>query len=152
MTMTDSKSIEPAGGEPRSVAFRRGRTASRWLLAVAYFFVGVAHIRSPGTFLAIVPDWVPFPPQTIFVTGLCEIAGAIALLTRRLRWLAGVMLAAYAVCVYPANIKHAIDGIAIGGTRLGWGYHGPRLAAQPLIVWWALFAGEVTEWPFRQRR
>ena len=62
------------------------------------------------------------------------------------------MLAAYAVCVYPANINHAIQGISIGGTRLGWGYHGPRLAAQPLLVWWALFAGEVTVWPFRRRR
>ena len=71
-------------------------------------------------------------------------------MTKRLRWLAGVMLAAYAVCVYPANIKHAIDGISIGGHRLGWGYHAPRLALQPVIVWWALFAGKVVDWPFRR--
>ncbi len=129
--------------------FLRSRTASRYVLAIAYAFVGVAHIRSPGTFLAIIPGWVPFPHQTIFVTGLCEIAGAAALMTQRLRRLAGIMLAAYAVCVYPANIRHALEGISIGGQRLGWGYHGPRLALQPVLVWWALFAGEVTFWPFR---
>lgn len=98
------------------------------------------------------PGWVPWPRRVILFTGCCEIAGAIALSTRRLRWLAGVMLAAYAVCVYPANIKHAVDHVAIGGTRLGLWYHIPRLLFQPVIVWWALFAGRVIDWPFGRRR
>ena len=115
--MTDSARIDPAGSEAASPAFVRARAAARIVLAIAYFFVGVAHIRSPHGFVAIVPSWVPFPQQTVFVTGLCELAGSIALLTNRLRWWAGVMLAAYAVCVYPANINHAIHGIAVGGTR-----------------------------------
>ena len=150
--MTDRARTTPTRQMPPSPGFVRARAVSRVVLAIAYFFVGVAHIRSPHGFVAIVPQWEPFPEETVFVTGLCELAGSIALLTRRLRWWAGVMLAAYAVCVYPANINHAINGIAIGGTRLGWWYHGPRLAAQPLIVWWALFAGEVTDWPFGRRR
>jgi uncharacterized membrane protein len=129
----------------------RFRTILRWLLAAAYLTAGVVHLRSPETFIPIVPDWVPFPAQTVLFTGACEIAGAIALLTRRLRYVAGVMLALYAVCVFPANIKHALDGVAIGGSRLGWWYHAPRLAFQPVIVWWALFAGQVIDWPFRFR-
>ncbi|MCF8709838.1 DoxX family protein [Rhizorhapis sp. SPR117] len=135
-----------------SARVEHGRTILRWLLAVAYLFAGFAHLRSPGIFLTIMPQWVPFPAETIFITGLCEIAGAIALLTARLRYIAGVMLALYAVCVYPANIKHAIDGIAAGGTHPGWWYHAPRLAFQPVIVWWALFAGSVTRWPFPKGR
>ena len=87
----------------------------------------------------------------IMLTGLCELAGAVALLTKRLRWWAGVMLAAYTVCVYPANINHALNDIAVGGTRLGWGYHGPRLAFQPVIFWWCLFAGGVVDWPWRRQ-
>ena len=137
---------------PQGSGFHLARAASHWLLALAYLFVGIAHIRSPGTFLPIVPDWVPYPHETVFLTGLCEIAGSIALATKRLRYLAGIMLAAYAVCVYPANIKHAMEGIAVHGGRLGWWYHGPRLALQPVLVWWALFAGEVTDWPFHRRR
>jgi uncharacterized membrane protein len=129
----------------------RARTLLRWILAAAYLIAGIAHLRSPQTFLAITPDWVPFPHQVIMITGLCEIAGALALLSARLRWIAGVMLAAYAVCVYPANIKHAVDGIAIGGKTLGLWYHIPRLAFQPVIIWWALFAGRVINWPFRRR-
>lgn len=111
----------------------------------------MVHLRSPGGFLPIVPLWVPFPREVVLTTGVCEIAGAVALLVPRLRWWAGVMLAAYAVCVYPANIRHAIDHVAVGGVVLGPWYHVPRLLFQPVIVWWALFAGRVIDWPFGRR-
>jgi uncharacterized membrane protein len=90
------------------------------------------HLVAPDGFLPIVPDWVPRPRETVLVTGLCEIAGSIALLTRRLRRFAGVMLALYAVCVFPTNIKHAVDGIHVPPVPDGWWYHGPRLALQPV--------------------
>jgi uncharacterized membrane protein len=99
----------------------------------------------------ITPDWVPFPHQVIFGTGLCELAGAAGLLTKRFRRAAGMCLALYAVCVYPANIKHAIDGLPIGHVQLSWWYHAPRLAVQPVLVWWALFAGQVVTWPFTRQ-
>ncbi len=84
-------------------------------------------------------------------TGLCELAGAAGLMTRRFRAAAGIGLALYAVCVFPANIKHAMDGLPAGQVQLGWWYHAPRLALQPVIVWWALYAGGVVNWPFRPR-
>ncbi len=127
------------------------RRVLRIVLAAAFALAGIAHLRSPATFLAITPDWVPMPATVIMATGVCELAGAAALLTKRLRWFAGVMLALYAVCVFPANVHHALAGVAVGGTKLGWWYHGPRLAFQPVIVWWCLFAGTVIDWPFGRR-
>lgn len=129
----------------------RSIAVARWLLAILYCAAGILHLTRTHAFLAIVPGWVPFPRETVLVTGGCEIAGAIGLLVPRTRRLAGIMLALYAVCVFPANIKHALHDLG-AGTGLGWGYHGPRLLAQPFIVWWALVAGEVTRWPFRARR
>jgi uncharacterized membrane protein len=70
----------------------------------------------------------------------------------RLRRLAGIMLALYAVCVFPANVKHALDGIHLPPAPDSWWYHGPRLAFQPVLVWWALFCAGVIDWPFRARR
>jgi hypothetical protein len=32
-----------------------------------------------------------------------------------------------------------------------WLYHGPRLAFQPVLMWWALFCAGVIDWPFRAR-
>lgn len=125
------------------------RLVLRWLLVAIYLFAGVAHIRSPEFFIRIVPEWVPWPRETVIATGACEIAGAIGLIVPRARWLAGVMLALYAVCVYPANVKHAIDYAHSGAGAAGWFYHVPRLLFQPVVVWWSLFAGGVIDWPFR---
>jgi len=94
---------------------------------------------------------VPLPRETVLVTGLCEIAGSVALMTPRLRRLAGVMLALYAVCVFPANIRHALDGIHVPPLPDSWWYHGPRLALQPVLVWWPLFCASVIDWPFATR-
>lgn len=129
----------------------RLRRVMRWLMALFYFTAGVVHLRSPGSFLPIVPNWVPMPLQVVVFTGIAEIGGAVGLLIPRLRWVAGVMLAVYAIAVFPANIKHAVEGIALVGSRQGLGYHIPRLIFQPVLVWWALFAGCVITWPFRSR-
>jgi uncharacterized membrane protein len=129
----------------------RKRQIFRVLLAIFYFVAGVAHIRSPTGFLQITPDWVPYPAQVVFLTGVAEIAGALGLMIPRLRATAGIGLALYAVCVYPANVNHAINNIEMGGNQLSWWYHGPRLAFQPVFVWWALWVGGVIDWPFRRR-
>jgi uncharacterized membrane protein len=128
------------------------RHVMRRLLALFYGVAGIIHLRSPDGFLAITPAWVPWPEAVVLITGLCEIAGAVALaFVPRLRRAAGIALAAYAVCVFPANINHAMNGIAVGGTQMSWWYHGPRLLFQPVFVWWALWTGGVTDWPFRRR-
>ncbi len=130
----------------------KGRRVARAFLAMVFGVAGVLHLILPGPFLAITPEWVPWPETVIQVTGLCEIAGAAGLLVPRVRRAAGIGLALYAVCVYPANIKHAFDQAVIGSAALGWWYHGPRLAFQPVIVWWALWASNAIAWPFRRSR
>jgi uncharacterized membrane protein len=127
------------------------RAAMRWIMAAFYTLAGIAHLWVPDKFLTITPDWVPFAPQVILITGVCELAGAVALVTRPLRWSAGAALAAYALCVWPANFKHAIDGIDLPYISSSWLYHGPRLALQPVIIWWALYCAGVIDWPWRRQ-
>jgi uncharacterized membrane protein len=126
----------------------RIRRLMRFAMAAFYASAGVLHVWSPDGFLPIVPDFVPFPRAVVIITGACEIAGAIALIGVRLRRAAGVMLALYAICVLPANIKHAFEGVHVGGLPNSWWYHGPRLALQPILVWWALFSSGLIDWPF----
>jgi len=123
----------------------------RWIMAVFYTIAGVAHLAAPDKFLTITPDWVPLAPQVILATGMCELAGAAALITKPLRWWAGLAQAAYALCVWPANFKHAIDGIDLPYLSSSWLYHGPRLALQPVIIWWALYCADLIDWPWRRR-
>jgi uncharacterized membrane protein len=121
-------------------------------IAVAIFFVagGLAHLIAPDTLLRIAPGWVPFPRETILVTGVLEIAGAAALFVPPLARIAGIALALYALCVWPANFKHALDAIDLPYISSSWWYHAPRLALQPVVAWAALFAGGAVEWPWRR--
>lgn len=145
----------PAGSNPPPAhPFReeekKGRTIARWTLAAAYLAAGVLHVTRPGPFLRIMPGWVPFPREVVLATGWCEMAGAIGLLVPATRRRAGYALALYALCVWPANVQHAIDDLG-SGTGLGWWYHAPRLALQPAIIWWALYAAQVADPPLRRR-
>lgn len=132
-------------------AVETGRRRLRYGLAALYAFIGVVHLVATDAMLPLMPDWVPQPRLVILATGLCEIAGAVGLLTGRFRRAAALGLALYAVCVYPANLKHAFDHVAIAGIPDSWWYHGPRLAFQPVFVWAALWAGGVIDWPVRRR-
>ena len=115
------------------------RRIARWLLVAFYGVAGVAHLIVTDAMVKIMPAWVPDAHLVVMLTGVCELAGAAGLASGRYRHRAGWALAAYAVCVYPANIQHAINDLRTG-TGLGWEYHGPRLALQPFIVWWALWS------------
>jgi uncharacterized membrane protein len=55
-------------------------------MAALYGVAGIVHLAAPDVFLPVMPVWVPAPREVIIFTGLCELAGAFGLLTRRLRW------------------------------------------------------------------
>lgn len=131
------------------------RTALLCGLAIFYLAAGIIHIAAPAPFLAIMPTWVPFPQAVVLWTGIAEVLGAIGLtqwFAPQIRSAAAVGLALYAACVFPANINHFIIDMAKPDGGLGLGYHVPRMFAQPLIIWASLWAGRVTDWPFRTER
>ncbi|MEM7689216.1 MAG: DoxX family protein [Pseudomonadota bacterium] len=130
------------------------KLALRALLAALYGFAGYMHLVKPEPFLTITPDWVPYPQAVILWTGVAEILGAIGLLqpfSKPLRQAAGIGLALYALCVWPANINHFIMDMAREDRGLGLGYHVPRMFAQPLVIWLALWVADVPM-PWKQKR
>lgn len=136
-------------------AATKGQGVLRILLGALYGAAGVLHLALPAPFLKVTPGWVPAAPLVIALTGLAELAGAAALLqpwSAPLRRAAGWGLAAYALCVWPANINHMMMDLARPDHGLGLAYHLPRMAAQPLLIWAALWTGGVSAWPFARAR
>ena len=121
------------------------RAAARWLLGTFLIGAGTAHLIAPDAFLGQVPDRLPAPRAVILVSGVAEIGvGASLVLARRHRRLAGWVTTGLLVAVFPGNIHQAIAGTdAFGLTTpvARWA----RLAAQPLLVLWALWATGI--WP-----
>jgi uncharacterized membrane protein len=120
----------------------RARRVARYALGIVYSAAGVIHLAKPAPFAAITPAWVPHPETVVALTGVAELFGAIGVLqpfSVPLRRAAGWGLALYALCVWPANYHHMQMDMLRPDHGLGLGYHIPRLLAQPLIIWWALW-------------
>lgn len=132
----------------------RVRRAARWVLALFYAFAGVMHLVRPEPFLSIMPGWVPWPGAMVLWTGVAELLGAAGLLQPWVpaarKW-AGIGLALYALCVWPANIHHFALDMAKESGGLGLVYHVPRMAAQPILIWLALWVSGATRWPLRRK-
>jgi uncharacterized membrane protein len=121
-------------------AFKNWPARMRLGMALALLFVGSDHWINPGRYLPMMPPWMPLHLELVLFTGAAEIAGAIGLLWKRTRKLAGFMLAVYFVAVFPANVHNALNGLTVEGLPQASWYYWMRLPFQSLAIWWALYA------------
>lgn len=112
------------------------RPRSIFLLALLFCVAGAAHFAIPDRYGEIMPRWVPYPMEAVYLSGILEIAGGIALLVPRLRRLAGYGLVALLVAVFPANVQMLMNAIEGDGSALHVGLLVARLPLQPLLIVW----------------
>jgi uncharacterized membrane protein len=91
-------------------SFEIAQWVVRILLAAVFIGMGVNHFRrGPAKIMAkMIPprmrrNGLLSPVNLVRFTGVCEIAGGIGLLIPATQLLAGVLLAVFLVCVFPAN-------------------------------------------------
>ena len=115
------------------------------LLGLAAIFVtaGVFHFVRPVPFERIVPPFLPFPRALVYISGVAEIAGGLALLVPQLRPWAGLWLIALLIAVFPANLYMALAPERAGlGIAPVWLWL--RLPMQIVLiaaVWWTTRTG-----------
>jgi uncharacterized membrane protein len=111
------------------------------LVTAAMFFVtaGALHFRWPGTYVTIVPPFVPWPRAMVYISGAAEIAGGFGLLLPPVRRLAAWGLAALLIAVFPANIYMAMDHVQVTANPLPRWELWARLPLQFLLIWWTLW-------------
>ncbi|MEU4422487.1 DoxX family protein [Actinoplanes sp. NPDC024001] len=116
--------------------------ALRGGLALMFVVTGVVHFYPPAMrrdLIAMVPPGLPRPGLLVTVTGVLELAGAIALLIPRLAPFAAAGLALLMLAMFPANVSAARRSRTLGGrpvTPLP-----QRTALQVLFVAAAVAAG-----------
>jgi uncharacterized membrane protein len=94
-------------------AFVSWPAATRYALAVMLFFTARAHFTSlKEDLVRMVPSWVPRPRAVVFMSGICEVLGAIGLLLPPLTRVTGLALILFFVAVFPANVRAARQPIA----------------------------------------
>jgi uncharacterized membrane protein len=100
--------MERLSGPSLSSKHEKLKFISKLLLTLLFVGAGVMHFLKPAFYLPAMPPWIPQPLAMIYISGACEIVGAIAILIPRLSSLAGWGLVALLIAVYPANIHMAL--------------------------------------------
>jgi uncharacterized membrane protein len=105
-------------------------------LALLFLFTGSGHFLQTELMAQMLPPWVPAPVALVYLTGVLELAIAIALLLPETRRAAGWMAAAALVLFFPANIYAAMNYVPMGGHAWGPVYLMVRAPLQFAILLW----------------
>ena len=74
------------------------------IVFIWFMFGGITHFTNPDFFVAIMPPYLPWHLEIVYVSGVFEIIFAAMLLFPGTRQLAGNLLIALTLAVTPANI------------------------------------------------
>lgn len=91
---------------------------------------------------AMLPPWAPYRVELIYVTGVLELLGAIAVWIPSLMKLAGFCLILMLICILPANIYSAFERVDFGGHAAGPIYLLLRIPFQLFAIWWTYLSTE----------
>ena len=110
-------------------------------LAVVFIWFmagGITHFTNPDFFVAIMPPYIGWHLELVYISGVFEILGAIGILIRPLRQLAGNCLIALVICVTPANLHMWLNPELFPDVPPA--FLSVRLVVQVLLIvciWWS---------------
>jgi uncharacterized membrane protein len=108
------------------------------LMAALYIFAGYKHFDRPDFYLPMMPTWMPYPLELVYLSGLAEIAGGVGVLIPQTRKLASWGIIAMLFAILPANFHIAIYNVPVFGATQGPGIIGwIRIPLQFLLIMWA---------------
>ena len=106
-----------------------------YLFGLFMIAAGTAHFVNPEFYLRIMPPWLPWHEQLVFLSGICEVVAGALVLNSRTRRAGGLFAIAVLLGVFPANVWMAVDG-SIWPDVPVWA-RWARLPIQGLLIWWA---------------
>ena len=109
-------------------------------LALTYVIAGTAHFTNTDFYLPMMPDYLPWHLELIYISGVFEILGGIGLMIPTTRKLAGWGIVALLFAVFPANIHIVINDVQLAKDPISPVAMWLRLPFQLVFigsVWWA---------------
>ena len=107
--------------------------------SIFYVIVGIKHFIEPEYFLSIVPPYLPYHLELVYISGLFEILFGLLILFPKYRYYGAIGLILLLIAVFPANIylaqsKEAQEAIGATQEIATW-----RLPIQGVLIWIAYF-------------
>ncbi len=111
-------------------------TRGRIGLSLLFLFTGVGHYTQTLGMAQMVPPFLPYPVETIYITGVFELLGAVGVWIPALQRLTGVTLILMLIGFLPINFFAAFNYVDFGGHGFGPIYLLVRVPYQILLIWW----------------
>ena len=107
--------------------------------SIFYVIVGIKHFIDPEYFLTIVPPYLPYHLELVYISGLFEVLFGLLILFPKYRYYGAIGLLLLLVAVFPANIylaqsKEAQEAIGATQQIATW-----RLPIQGVLIWIAYY-------------
>ncbi|MAJ44093.1 MAG: DoxX family protein [Candidatus Marinimicrobia bacterium] len=75
-----------------------------YIMGIFYAYVGITHFTEPKWFMQIMPPYLPYHLQLVYLSGFFEIVFGVMLFFSKYRYIAGWGLILLLIAVFPANI------------------------------------------------
>lgn len=113
-------------------------------MGLSYVWIGCKHFINPSFFLKIVPPYLAFHLELVYLSGGFEIIFGLGLLFKKTRFYASWGLVFLLIAVYPANIYLAFneipqEAINVSSFMASW----VRLPIQFVLIWLAYKASKL---------
>lgn len=108
----------------------------KWLFGILFILAGINHFAQTDFYVRIMPPYLPWHLELVYLSGLLEVLLGTMLLIRRYTTLAAWGLIALLIAVFPANIHMALN---------------PELypSMAPLVLWLRLpLQGVLIAWAY----
>lgn len=119
------------------------KTIALGLICALFCISGVAHFLITEKFVGIMPPYIPFHYEAVYVSGVFELLGALGLLWQRTRKFSGYGLVLLTICVTPANVymwQNADLFPTFSSMVLS-----VRLVVQVFLIWYIWWAVQETQ-------
>ena len=115
------------------------KTITIYIMSFGYTYVGVRHFIDPDFFLAIMPNYLTFHLEFVYLSGIAEVVLGLMLLSKKTRKTGAIGLIILLILVFPANIhlvQSELSQSILGVTKSQSIYRLPFQGLFILIAYW----------------
>ena len=85
------------------------KSVLRYVLGILFVLAGINHFVSPEFYIPIMPDYLPWHEELVFLSGVAEIVAGILVAIPATQRIGAWAIIAILVAVFPANIHMAMN-------------------------------------------
>ena len=75
-----------------------------YLMSIFYIHIGIKHFIDPYWFMKIMPPYLPYHLELVYLSGLFEILFGLLLLFKKTRYIASLGLISLLIAVFPSSV------------------------------------------------